>query len=401
MSEVREDEAALLSRLRAGSPIRGLVQLLGEVPARVTLERAHFPRARPVQLNLAARLGSGTVVPVLAEHIPEGAAAAAARALASLAKERHGQRAGLVPSAIVADSETGLVLRRPGLDERLPGLRLLHDPDAARAMEAGLTGRDPGPVRVNLVAHRLGKRAVLRIAAGGTVRYARLRATKSGDGASRLARHRRLWEALGDGAPLRIPAPLGEVPDLGLSLFAQLPGTPPDFGDGDAAGILARALAALRSSDPGGLPAHTGRDEALLLAEWLDRCRLYRPDAARALAAAVAEISGRLAHAGAACAPSHRDLHEKQILISGGVAGLLDFDTLSLADPALDPGNLAAHLFLAGRSATGLCNAVDLPGLGLWRRAALARVAMIHAVTSMPDESLGRLIREACRDDRD
>ncbi|MGH2949349.1 MAG: phosphotransferase family protein, partial [Solirubrobacteraceae bacterium] len=57
-------------------------------------------------------------------------------------------------------------------------------------------------------------------------------------------------------------------------------------------------------------------------------------------------------------APLHRDLHDKQVLVDphGGV-GLLDFDTLATGDPALDVGNLLAHLDL--RALQGRCTPDD------------------------------------------
>src|SRR5699024_6771465 len=42
----------------------------------------------------------------------------------------------------------------------------------------------------------------------------------------------------------------------------------------------------------------------------------------------------------------HRDLHDKQILISNDRAGLLDFDLAAVGEPALDVANLLVHLEL-------------------------------------------------------
>ncbi|MEZ5912478.1 MAG: phosphotransferase [Paracoccaceae bacterium] len=103
---------------------------------------------------------------------------------------------------------------------------------------------------------------------------------------------------------------------------------------------------------------------------------------------------------------AHRDLHEKQIVLTGGLAGILDFDTLSLGDPALDIGNLQAHLFLAGlhtdRSSAAFEWAlmIAMPGLSvgrvrIWRRAALLRLAMIYAFSDTAPHIVKRLVGEA------
>ena len=43
---------------------------------------------------------------------------------------------------------------------------------------------------------------------------------------------------------------------------------------------------------------------------------------------------------------THRDLHDRQFIVSGKIISLLDFDLLCLADEALDAGNLLAHMRL-------------------------------------------------------
>ena len=50
--------------------------------------------------------------------------------------------------------------------------------------------------------------------------------------------------------------------------------------------------------------------------------------------------------------PTHRDLHDKQLLWDGRTLGVLDLDTACLAPAALDPANLAVHADL--RAAQGL-----------------------------------------------
>lgn len=369
-------------------------RMLGERPASVTLERTHFPGKRPVQLVLNAILPDGRSRPVLAERYAEDSEAEAERIRASLCKSRMGQKAGYDLSAVMAVAAAGLVLRKPGLDERLPGLRLLHDGSFARWAVMGIRGRDAGPVRSELVAHRLGKRAVVRLRDEVGEIYVRLRAIKSDDGHARLARHRGLWSRLADCTDLTIPEPLGTLPEIGASFYGALPGKAPDFGP-DESRAIARAIAALQALDPAGLPLHSGADEARLLLEWLARCREDRPDIARRISPALSGILPRLEGSDAPPRCCHRDLHEKQILIAGGVAGLLDFDTLCLSHPALDPGNLLAHLFFARVDEAPLWERLERPGLGLWRSAALLRLAMIYAFTSTPEDDLHRLIEEA------
>ncbi|KNG91891.1 hypothetical protein ATO11_20260 [Pseudaestuariivita atlantica] len=347
-----------------------------------------------MQLVLQAEMSDGSHKSLFAEHCPESAHADADRIRVSLSKSRNGQKPGLDDRAIHGVEAAGLVLRRPGLDERLPGLRLLYDAAFARGTYQAVFGRDPGDVAVDLVAHRLGKRAVLRMTSLDGTFYVRLRAIKSTDGQDRLARHRALWNRLSEPSDLRIPAPLGAIPEIGASIFGALPGAAPDFDTVDSA-ATARAIATLQALDPADLPVHSGADEARILSDWMDRCQRWRPELAARIAAPVARVSAALEQTTAAMRPCHRDLHEKQILVADGVAGLLDFDTLCLSDPALDAGNLLAHLFLARVDEAPLRSHLHQPGIALWRRAALLRLAMIYAFTSTPDTMLDRLIVEA------
>jgi aminoglycoside phosphotransferase (APT) family kinase protein len=140
---------------------------------------------------------------------------------------------------------------------------------------------------------------------------------------------------------------------------------------------------------------------------WFARLTPVFPDIAAAIAAPLERLRQDLAalppRASVLC---HRDLHEGQILIDRGVAGLLDFDTLRWGDPALDVGNLQAHLMLAGlRSGRSLAayataaernlTCVPLARIALWRRAAVLRLAMIYALTAEPRATITALIDEA------
>ena len=95
---------------------------------------------------------------------------------------------------------------------------------------------------------------------------------------------------------------------------------------------------------------------------------------------------------------AHRDLHDGQVLLTAGSAadlaaatpGLLDLDTAALADPALDAGNLLAHLDLAAAAghadaaraaAVGVVEhvALDPARIQVLRRAAAVRLCAVHA----------------------
>lgn len=393
MSDVLDRHSAL-ARWKTGPDRDALRQLFGEQPVTVRLDRVHFPDKRPVQLVYEAKMPSGLVCTILAESCPDDPCGCAAKATESLRKSRNGQREALEKAPIVADRTSRLVIRRPGLDERLPGLRILYDRAFAREIVESLTGQDhPGTVSTRLMAHRLGKRAVVRIDVGGKRVFARLRAIKSDNGERRLERHMAVWKALCPRGALAVPEPLGAEPDIGLSLFGELSGLPPRFDRDHTA--IAQALKTWQALDLSSLPIHTGADENAMLREWHTRCRTYLPELADSISPVLERLGNRLEAAGTPQSPCHRDLHEKQILVDGQRAGFLDFDTLSLADPALDPGNLLAHLFLAGIDERPLARAFDFANLALWRQAALLRLAMIYAFTATPAAAIQRLLKEA------
>lgn len=69
---------------------------------------------------------------------------------------------------------------------------------------------------------------------------------------------------------------------------------------------------------------------------------------------------------------THRDLHDRQFLVVGKTISLLDFDLVCVADVALDPANLLAHMQLrvlqgqdeSGHLALTACRDALLSGLG-------------------------------------
>ena len=396
-----------LRALIAEGPSPEAAAALGAAPTGTTLKvaRVHFPATKPMQLVLRTEDGTGETV--LAEWVGPSAPAHALAENARLAKPRRGQLMSRSMDAVIADPSSGLVVRRAGFDAKLPGLRLLHDPDWA-AGRLGTLGLDPAS-SVKLVAHRLGKRAVLQIVGRHGTHYARLRPVTSGSGQTAFDRHHALWSALEGKEGLTIPRPLRFDPELGLALYDALRGAPPVFRG--LAGFRAtrdvmRAILVLQTLPLDAEP-HLPVDELAILTGWADRTAEVFPALARQLQSPLLKLTeDLLSLSPLPPVPCHRDLHEGQILLDLGGAGLLDFDTLRLGDPALDIGNLQAHLVLAGLQGGTLrrafLNAMDfavprlsLKRIGIWRRAALLRLAMIYAFSSTPGAVIQGLIDEA------
>lgn len=174
------------------------------------------------------------------------------------------------------------------------------------------------------------------------------------------------------------------------------------------------ALAALADSPQAlSLPRHTAWDEARVLRGWLAQVRRHRAvgplealeNAVEAACTALVRQDAPVrttSRTGAGSrgrpvteVPSHRDLHDKQVLWDGRTPGLLDLDTAARAEAALDVGNLLAHLELralagtldaeAARAAAGyLRDAVEhLPTTPerteVYTRSARLRLACVYA----------------------
>lgn len=111
---------------------------------------------------------------------------------------------------------------------------------------------------------------------------------------------------------------------------------------------IGRALRRLHSSPVAPhLRMHRAADEAAVLAGWTQHVATYLPDKSTQMQSYYDAISACLSNHSDTFVVSHRDLYDKQILITPDrQPGLIDFDTMAMADPALDPANLLAHLEL-------------------------------------------------------
>ncbi|WP_122262703.1 phosphotransferase [Ornithinimicrobium cerasi] len=204
-----------------------------------------------------------------------------------------------------------------------------------------------------LVVHRAGRRAVVRRPDAYTkvVRPGRGSALARACEAGRL-----LATAAGLGSPQVLRA--GEdVVDLSV-----VPGRPlhelADRTDwGEAWECWAEVWVRFQGvADRPDLPVHGDADEVAVLRTWAQRAAPLLtgtpwPDRLETLATALTARAG----SGLRPVPTHRDLHDKQLLWDGATLSVLDLDTACLASPALDPANLAAHASL--RQAQGLWSA--------------------------------------------
>jgi hypothetical protein len=230
--------------------------------------------------------------------------------------------------------------------DRTPGARLGDDPRLL-LQPAGADRRLPGlagEVRrgAELVAHRPGRRAVVRRPSGRYVKF-----TRAGRAPGLADRHDHLGAALRGIAT--VPDVLEARQDrLELAALAGRPPLDADTADprawDDPWTRVGACLRTLATRVPGPeLDRHGPDDEAHVTRTWV----------ARAVAAGLlpgADLGPLLAplteEPPAAFGTAHRDLHDGQLLFDEGVVGILDPDTLAAAEPALDLANLLVHLDL-------------------------------------------------------
>ncbi len=122
-----------------------------------------------------------------------------------------------------------------------------------------------------------------------------------------------------------------------------------------------------------------------------------------------------------ALVPTHRDLHDGQLLLNPHGMALLDFDLMCLAEPELDPANFLAHLVLRGlqsrnriaEQSVQACGKKFLDGLyayereGFWERlrfyqaTSFGRLALVYSLRPKWKFTVPSLVRlgHRCLDD--
>jgi phosphotransferase family enzyme len=226
--------------------------------------------------------------------------------------------------------------------------------------------------QIELVSYRRRQRCVLRYTVvgktAGSAEVRRLvvygKVTAFGNETLSTRMIDALRDRIGEGAALyrfTLPRPFGPQPDLGLSLFEALPGEAqigpalearlrgrPRSGGISLEEMIARCgcVAALlhTSGVELGRP-RTLDDELAGLQRQIAMARQFAPsfgDRAQSWLErieALAEQSEPLK-----LCPSHGDFKHEQLLFDGASSGLVDFDAICQAEPALDLGKFLAHL---------------------------------------------------------
>jgi hypothetical protein len=418
----QEPEPAILQRaMNAAHMSAALAKATGAEISEFRIARAHFSASRPLSIHYAYRLrGQSGYSELIGEVTGEQTRAHYQRERKRLCDPRRAQLNPDDEESLFALEDPGLVLRRPGLDPKLGGVRLLHDGSFAIDFLARLFDK---PVigslaSVELKAHRFGKRAVLSAKfwnwQGWSRRvFIRLRPTTYEAGSLTYIRHQHLAERLSASEFVRVPEALTYDADLGAAVFSALPGRTPELTGSKSledASLCGAALKELRERGLPDLSLWTAGDEIAGLEQWQGRISRYRPDLEQSFQTALESVcQGLQSLPSVVPAPCHRDFHEGQLLLGAGVCGLLDFDTLCLADAALDIGNFSSHVRLSEMRGNGPArdfdarfqasastgNAGEGRRNGAWKRAALLRLAAIYAFSSEPHNVVTQLIEEA------
>ncbi|HEV8653599.1 MAG TPA: phosphotransferase [Actinomycetes bacterium] len=183
-----------------------------------------------------------------------------------------------------------------------------------------------------------------------------------------------------DGYRFGVPRCYGFLPDLQLALFEAIPGVPrvaqllkARIQDGTSRGTpggltleesvesCARIAATLHTSRIGLGRARTFGDEAAGLRSGFSLVRRVSPRLGERLDAWL-DLAEERAAASGPLPPgfAHGDFSYTQLIFDGRRSGLVDFDTVCQAEPALDLGQFLAYLAVAARKA----RTPDGPGPG-------------------------------------
>lgn len=289
-----------------------------------------------------------------------------------LAKRRRQQLAkAQSDDAVACLPGLNMVVRLKGLDERIDGLKLLTNENAAAAALRDCV--PDGPLRVatawrnELLGHRLGRRCVARFSpatidrttAGHSTRgsvIAKFYKNRSERGQMVFTTMQRMWRHGWDRSQdVRIAEPLSYVRDWNCLLSEDCRAKSlhelSDVNYVSRLPSVAKALHRLHDFPPDLHHAvYTPRDESELIQRSVSLASGLFPHLTTSLRRIVESLSDQLHKLPSnrtKLALVHRDFYDKQVLVHDDALVLLDFDTLCVSDPAIDVGNFVGHLYLA------------------------------------------------------
>jgi ATP-binding cassette, subfamily B, bacterial len=230
-------------------------------------------------------------------------------------------------------------------DARLPGLRWLDSPEKRQDLRRRLLGRDVSPGALTRLRYKPERRWVGCLS-GGNAPPVFLKAYAAPEFENGL-----LGSLLQSNEPaLRIPRRLGINATKGLLALEWIDGRP--LGEALHAGeageeetrCAGEALARLHRQPPHRLPLRTRSIKAEHLISTADTLGFLQPDLADRARALMLDLAIRLAALPRCERLVHGDFHSGQMLLTGGVPMMIDFDEAALGDPAEDLGSFLAHL---------------------------------------------------------
>ena len=256
------------------------------------------------------------------------------------------------------------------VDGELPTLVRVTDPDETAALLDGALATAPGPYRVVAAHYGRRRRCALRYEAGDPTSPVVAYGKVANDGGARDTRA--VTDALrAAGADFDVPPVLADRPDIGLIVLGRIAGAPrvaqllrarvrgtappadaPPLEEAVAA--CGRIAAALHRVDVPLVPRRTLGTELAGLRHSMHVVTRYTPELAARVEPAMVFAHSRATETPAAPeVTAHGDLSYTQLLFSGDRCGLVDFDGVCRAEPALDLGHFLAYLRFATVKAAG------------------------------------------------
>lgn len=309
-------------------------------------------------------------------------------------------------------SDPGLAVAAFPHDPVLGATADLLDNGWRRELAARLGGDDADvpSTMPRVLGYRLGKRCVVRLdlaageGPGGAPRTVVAKAVRPRRAAAIAAAHGRFAIPAPGATAFALPRLLYVDERRGILVMEDAAGTTlhEQTGAAGLAGTYAAAGSALREFHsrpaPEDLDQRSVADELGQLRAWVAIAAALFPALGGAWGRGFEQLAAGADRLGGAPHPTllHRDFYDKQVLATPGRLTLLDLDTLTVGDSALDLGNFLAHVRLrqlqAPRHARALAAAGNafqdaygthnelLPRLSWWRAAATLRLSALYAL---------------------